>query len=188
MQELNFRPDLNHIALPPPGVPVYGTAPGAPSDEHPRPGISCGNQAGDNLRVFGARSNTPRPMGKRAGHGAARRTIRISGDMGLFKPSDSARGQDLYLCVSPSARRNVSPMRGDYRRIPHLPAKWDALAELRAIASDHLIPASRFMEEARIFRNKKLPCDALIFLVRLGKTVMARSPSMEAVFPDPRKR
>ena len=188
VQELNFRPDLNQIAFGCNGVPVYGMGPGA----HPmnRRGATdiMRNEAGDNLRVFGSRNPIPWLMGKGWGlyfHEPGGQ-FDLSGDMGLFKPSDSARGQDLYLCVSPTPAgllRQYAEITG----YPHLPAKWTL-----GFQQSHRTIDSReqIMEEARIFRDKKLPCDALIYLgtgfcPSGWNTGHGSFAFNEAVFPDP---
>ena len=188
VQELNFRPDLNQIGFGYNGAPVYGMGPGA----HPmnRRGATdiMRNGAGDNLRVFGSRNPIPWLMGKGWGlyfHEPGGQ-FDLSGDMGLFKPSDSARGQDLYLCVSPTPAgllRQYAEITG----YPHLPAKWTL-----GFQQSHRTIDSReqIMEEARIFRDKKLPCDALIYLgtgfcPSGWNTGHGSFAFNEAVFPDP---
>ena len=188
VQELNFRPDLNQIAFGCNGAPVYGMGPGAHPMNRRGATDNMRNGAGDNLRVFGSRNPIPWLMGK--GWGLYFREpggqFDLSGEMGLFKPSDSARGQDLYLCVSPTPAgllRQYAEITG----YPHLPAKWTF-----GFQQSHRTIDSReqIMEEARIFRDKKLPCDALIYLgtgfcPSGWNTGHGSFAFNEAVFPDP---
>jgi alpha-glucosidase (family GH31 glycosyl hydrolase) len=162
VQELNFRPDLNQIGFGYNDAPVYGMGPGV----HPmdRRGVkdAMRNGAGDDLRIFGARNPIPWLMGKGWGlyfHEPGGQ-FDLTGGAGIFKPSDVARGQDIYLCVEPTP----SGLLRQYAEItgyPHLPAKWTL-----GFQQSHRTLDSReqTLEEARTFRDKKLPCDALIYL------------------------
>jgi alpha-glucosidase/alpha-D-xyloside xylohydrolase len=188
VQELNFRPDLNQIGFGCNNAPVYGMGPGA----HPmdRRGVKdiMHNGAGDNLRIFGARNPIPWLMGKGWGlyfHEPGGQ-FDLSGDTGLFKPSESARGQDLYLCVSPTPAgllRQYAEITG----YPHLPAKWTL-----GFQQSHRTIDSReqLLTEARTFRDKKLPCDAVIYLgtgfcPSGWNTGHGSFVFNQAVFPDP---
>ncbi len=188
VQELNFRPDLNQIGFGYNHAPVYGMGPGA----HPmdRRGVKdiMRNGAGDNLRIFGARNPIPWLMGKGWGlyfHEPGGQ-FDLSGDMGLFKPSDVARGQDLYLCISPTPAgllRQYAEITG----FPHLPAKWT----LGFQQSHRTIDGrEQILDEARTFREKKLPCDAMIYLgtgfcPSGWNTGHGSFVFNEIVFPDP---
>jgi alpha-glucosidase (family GH31 glycosyl hydrolase) len=188
VQELNFRPDLNQISFNYNNAPVYGMGPGAhPMDRHGAKDIMR-NGAGDNLRVFGARNPIPWLMGKGWGlyfHEPGGQ-FDLSGDVGFFKPSDVARGQDLYLCVSPTPAgllRQYAEITG----YPHLPAKWTL-----GFQQSHRTIDSReqLLEEARTFREKKLPCDAVIYLgtgfcPSGWNTGHGSFAFNEAVFPNP---
>jgi alpha-glucosidase (family GH31 glycosyl hydrolase) len=162
VQELNFHPDLNQIGFSYNNSPVYGMGPGV----HPmdRRGVKdmMRNGAGDNLRVFGARNPIPWVMGKGWGiyfHEPGGQ-FDLSGDMGLFKPSDVARGQDLYLCIAPTPAELLRQY-AEVTGYPHLPAKWTL-----GFQQSHRTIDSReqILAEAHTFREKKLPCDALIYL------------------------
>jgi hypothetical protein len=153
VQEMNFRPDLNQIAFGYGNAPVYGMRPALiPWKDMMR------NGAGDNLRVLGARNPIPWLMGNGWGlyfHEPGG-VFDVSGDVRLFKPSDSPRGQDLFLWISPTPAgllRQYAEITG----YPQLPAKWTL-----GFRQSHRTIDSReqIMEEARIFRDKKLPCDA----------------------------
>jgi len=188
VQELNFRPDLNQIGFSYNNAPVYGMGPGAhPMDRRGTKDIMR-NGAGDNLRVFGARNPIPWVMGKGWGiyfHEPGGQ-FDLSGDVGLFKPSDSARGQDLYLCLSPTPAGLLCQY-AEITGFPHLPARWTL-----GFQQSHRTIDSReqVLNEARTFREKKLPCDALIYLGtgfcpsgwNIGHGSFAFN---EAVFPDP---
>jgi len=188
VQELTFRPDLNQISFGYNIAPVYGMGPGA----HPldRRGVKdiMRNGAGDNLRIFGARNPIPWLMGKGWGlyfHEPGGQ-FDLSGDTGIFKPSDVARGQDLYLCIAPTPAallRQYAEITG----YPHLPAKWTL-----GFQQSHRTLDSReqILTEARTFREKKLPCDAVIYLgtgfcPSGWNTGHGSFVFNETVFPDP---
>ncbi len=188
VQELTFRPDLNQIGFSYNNAPVYGMGPGA----HPmdRRGVkdTMRNGAGDNLRIFGARNPIPWLMGKGWGlyfHEPGGQ-FDLTADAGIFKPSDVARGQDLYLCISPTPAgllRQYAEITG----YPHLPAKWTLGFQQshRTIDSPEQI-----IDEAHTFREKKLPCDAVIYLgtgfcPSGWNTGHGSFVFNQAVFPDP---
>ena len=188
VQELIFRPDLNQIGFSYNNAPVYGMGPGA----HPmdRRGVkdTMRNGAGDNLRIFGARNPIPWLMGKGWGlyfHEPGGQ-FDLTADAGIFKPSDVARGQDLYLCISPTPAgllRQYAEITG----YPHLPAKWTLGFQQshRTIDSPEQI-----IDEAHTFREKKLPCDAVIYLgtgfcPSGWNTGHGSFVFNQAVFPDP---
>lgn len=188
VQELTFRPDVNQIGFSYNDAPVYGMGPGV----HPmdRRGVKdiMRNGAGDNLRVFGARNPIPWVMGDGWGiyfHEPGGQ-FDLSGEAGFFRPSDVARGQDLYLCVSPTPAgllRQYAEITG----YPHLPAKWTL-----GFQQSHRTIDSReqILNEAKTFREKKLPCDAMIYLgtgfcPSGWNTGHGSFAFNEAVFPDP---
>jgi alpha-glucosidase (family GH31 glycosyl hydrolase) len=162
IQQLTFRPDVNQIGFRYNDSPVYGMGPGV----HPmdRRGVKdiMRNGAGENLRIFGARNPIPWVMGKGFGiyfHEPGGQ-FDLTGDEGFFKPSDSARGQDLYLSVAASAAELLRQY-AEITGYPHLPAKWTL-----GFQQSHRTIDSReqILEEGKTFREKKLPCDAVIYL------------------------
>jgi alpha-glucosidase (family GH31 glycosyl hydrolase) len=188
VQELNFRPDLNQIGFGYNDAPVYGMGPGV----HPmdRRGVkdAMRNGAGDNLRIFGARNPIPWLMGKGWGlyfHEPGGQ-FDLSGDAGIFKPSDVARGQDVYLSVGPTPAALLQQY-AEITGYPHLPARWTL-----GFQQSHRTIDSReqIIEEAHQFRDKKLPCDALIYLgtgfcPSGWNTGHGSFMFNQAVFPDP---
>jgi alpha-glucosidase (family GH31 glycosyl hydrolase) len=188
IQELTFRPDINQINFRYNDAPVYGMGPGV----HPmdRRGVKdmMRNGSGDNLRVFGARNPIPWIMGKGFGlffHEPGG-MFDLSGDTGFFKPSDVARGQDLYLSVA----AQPADLLREYAEItgyPHLPAKWTF-----GFQQSHRTLDSReqLINEAKTFREKRLPCDAVIYLgtgfcPSGWNTGHGSFAFNEKVFPDP---
>jgi alpha-glucosidase (family GH31 glycosyl hydrolase) len=162
LQELTFHPERNEIGFSYANSPVYGMGPGA----HPldRRGVRdmMRNGAGDNLRIFGARNPIPWLMGKGWGlfiHEPGGQ-FDLTGDAGSFRPSDGARGQDLYLCVGETPAELLRQY-AEITGYPHLPAKW-----VLGFQQSHRTLDSReqIIEEAKTFREKKLPCDTVIYL------------------------
>ncbi len=188
VQELVFRPDLNQIGFGYGNAPVYGMGPGV----HPmdRRGVKdmMRNGAGDNLRIYGARNPIPWIMGNGWGlffHEPGGQ-FDLSGESGFFRPSDVARGQDVYLCVGDTPAELLRQY-AEITGYPHLPAKWTF-----GFQQSHRTLESReqVIGEAKTFREKKLPCDALIYLGtgfcpsgwNAGHGSFAFN---EKVFPDP---
>jgi alpha-glucosidase (family GH31 glycosyl hydrolase) len=188
VQELNFRPDLNQIGFGYNDSPVYGLGTGV----HPmdRRGVKdpMHNGAGDDLRIFGARNPIPWLMGNGWGlyfHEPGG-SFDLSGAAGIFVPSDVARGQDVYLCVAPTPA-GLLQQYAEITGYPHLPAKWTL-----GFQQSHRTLDSReqILEEARTFRDKKLPCDAVIYLgtgfcPSGWNTGHGSFVFNQAVFPDP---
>jgi alpha-glucosidase (family GH31 glycosyl hydrolase) len=188
IQELTFRPELNQIGFGYNDSPVYGMGPGV----HPmdRRGVKdpMRNGAGDNLRIFGARNPIPWVMGKGWGlyfHEPGGQ-VDLSGDAGLFKPSDVARGQDIFWAVA-SSPAELLRQYAEITGYPHLPAKWTF-----GFQQSHRTLDSReqILDEARTFREKKLPCDAMIYLgtgfcPSGWNTGHGSFAFNEQVFPDP---
>ena len=188
VQELTFRPDRNQIGFSYNNSPVYGMGPGVhPMDRRGGKDIMR-NGAGDNLRIFGARNPIPWLMGKGWGlyfHEPGGQ-FDLSGDTGTFRPSDVARGQDLYLCIADTPAELLRQY-AEITGYPHLPPKWTL-----GFQQSHRTLESRqqLLDEARTFRERKLPCDTLIYLgtgfcPSGWNTGHGSFVFNQAVFPDP---
>lgn len=190
IQELAFHPEHNQVLFQYGGAPVYGLGPGThPLDRRGTKDIMR-NGAGDNLRIFGARNPIPWLMSKGWGLFFHLPTgqFDLTGDIGIWHPSDVARAQDIFLVVGETPAellRGYAELTG----YPHLPARWTF-----GFQQSHRTLDSReqVLSEAATFREKKLPCDALIYLgtgfcpsgwnTGHGSFVFNRS-----VFPDPQQ-
>ena len=188
IQELTFQG--NQVLFQYGGAPVYGLGPGThPLDRRGTKDIMR-NGAGDNLRIFGARNPIPWLLGKGWGLYFHLPTgqFDLSGDAGVWHPSDVARAQDIFLVVGETPAellREYAELTG----YPHLPARWTL-----GFQQSHRTLDSReqILGEAATFREKKLPCDAVIYLgtgfspsgwnTGHGSFVFNR-----AVFPDPQQ-
>jgi alpha-glucosidase (family GH31 glycosyl hydrolase) len=190
VQELSISPQGDEVGFAYGGAPVYGLGPGS----HPldRRGIKdiMRDGAGENLRVYGARNPIPWLMGNGWGLYFHLPTGRfdLSGDAGVWHASDVARAQDIFLMVG----ETPAELLRDYAELtgyPHLPARWTL-----GFQQSHRTLDSReqILEEVRTYREKKLPCDAMIYLgtgfcpsgwnTGHGSFVFNR-----AVFPDPQE-
>jgi alpha-glucosidase/alpha-D-xyloside xylohydrolase len=190
IQELTFQAEMNHVAFQYGGAPVYGLGPGThPLDRRGTRDIMR-NGAGDNLRVFGARNPIPWLLGKGWGlyFHLPNGQFDLTGDSGIWRPSEGARAQDIFLVVGETPAellREYAELTG----YPHLPARWTL-----GFQQSHrtLDDRKQILDEAATFREKKLPCDALIYLgtgfcpsgwnTGHGSFVFNR-----AVFPDPQQ-
>ncbi len=188
IQTVEFHPDKNQVLFDYGGAAVYGLGPGT----HPldRRGTKdfMRNGAGDDLRIFGARNPIPWLMGKGWGLYFHLPTgqFDLSGEAGVWHPSDVARAQDIFLMVGESSAellREYAELTG----YPHLPARWAF-----GFQQSHRTLESRqqILEEARTFRDKRLPCDAVIYLgtgfcPSGWNTGHGSFVFNEKVFPDP---
>src|SRR5215469_4879542 len=162
VQELTFHPEHNQVLFQYGGAPVYGLGPGThPLDRRGTKDIMR-NGAGDNLRIFGARNPIPWLLGKGWGLYFHLPTgqFDLSGDTGIWHPSDVARAQDIFLVVGETPAellRQYAELTG----YPHLPARWTL-----GFQQSHrtLDDRKQTLDEAATFREKKLPCDAVIYL------------------------
>jgi alpha-glucosidase (family GH31 glycosyl hydrolase) len=162
VQELEFHPEVNQVRFQYGNAPVYGLGPGThPLDRRGTKDIMR-NGAGDDLRLFGARNPIPWLMGNGWGLYFHLPTgqFDLSGDAGVWHPSDVARAQDIFLVVGETPAdllREYAELTG----YPHLPARWTL-----GFQQSHRTLESRqqILDEARTFRKKQLPCDAMIYL------------------------
>lgn len=190
LQELTFRPEINQIDFSYGRVPVYGLGPGSHPLDRRGSKDMMHNGAGDNLDVFGARNPIPWLMGKNWGlyfHEPGG-IFDLTGDIGVFHPSDVARGQDLFLVIA-DTQAELLRQYAEITGYPHLPAKWTL-----GYQQSHRTLDSRgqIIEEAKTFRQKRLPCDTMIYLgtgfcPSGWNTGHGSFVFNESVFPDPEK-
>lgn len=162
-QDLTFDGGINRVMFAYGDAPVYGLGGGVHPLDRRGTKDSMRNGSGENLRIYGARTPIPWLVGA-SGWGLFFHepggTFDLTGDVGVFHPSDVARGQDFFLVLGD----NPAQLMHEWVALsghPHLPPKW-ALGYQQS----HRTLASReeVLKEAKTFREKKLPCDALIYL------------------------
>ena len=162
ISELTFRPDINQVQFTYGGAPVYGLGPGShPLDRRGTKDIMR-NGSGDDLRILGARNPIPWLMGKGWGlffHEPGG-TFDFTGETGVFHPSDVARSLDIFMVIADTPAELLKQY-AEITGYPHLPAKWTL-----GFQQSHRTLDSReqIIEEAKTFREKKLPCDTMIYL------------------------
>ena len=120
------------------------------------------------------------------------RTARSTSPAPRARFTPHAAGAALPLDSSSSRRAIPRSIMREYARITGLPEMPRAVdARLPAVAPHARRRATRSCGIARTFREKKLPCDALIYLgtgllpVRLEHATTASSPGNRQNFPDP---
>jgi alpha-glucosidase (family GH31 glycosyl hydrolase) len=163
LQELTFDAAANKILFLYGDAPVYGLGGGLHPLDRRGTKDAMRNGSGENLRIYGARTPIPWLIGA-SGWGLFFHepggTFDLTGDTGIFHPSDVARGQDIFLVLADTPVQLMREYAG-LTGYPHLPPKW-ALGYQQSHRT--LASRSEILDEAKTFREKKLPCDALIYL------------------------
>ena len=146
-------------------------------------------QIGQQLATFGARLPIPWLISPRGwglffhepwGH------FDLSGDVGVFKSEEAARAQDVFLLLGDSPAELLRQW-AELTGYPHFPPIW-ALGYQQSHRT--LAGREEVLQEAKMFRDKKLPCDALIYLgtgfcPSGWNTGQGSFTFNENVFPDP---
>lgn len=162
-QQISFDPDSTNIHFPVDG-PLFGLGEGAhPLDRRETREAAINGQVGPDTRTFGARVQIPWLMSL-SGWG-----VFIGQPLGAFECTQT---DFVFRPVEAYSTRNVFLLLGDgpaevlkeYARLtgfPHMPPRW-ALGYMQS----HRTLASReeVLNVAKTFREKKLPCDAVIYL------------------------
>jgi alpha-glucosidase (family GH31 glycosyl hydrolase) len=176
-------------------APMLGLGEGGPQfDRRGSVDKMRSGQGGYQLRTHGGRVPIPWIVG--AAPGAASWAIFFHQPYGSF---DFTRPQSRFLPASASlpidlfvvAARDPATIMAEYARLtghPELPPLWSL-----GYQQSHRTLASReeILEEARMFRAKKLPCDTMIYLgtgfcPSGWNTNNGEFEFNKAVFPDPR--
>jgi alpha-glucosidase/alpha-D-xyloside xylohydrolase len=190
LQELRFDAGTSQVSFRCGDGPVFGLGEGVhPLNRRGTTDAMRNGQHGEELQVYGARVPIPLLLGA-SGWGLFFHnplgTFDLTGDTGLFRSAESARGIDIFLMLGDSPAglmREWAELTG----YPHMPPLW-ALGYQQS----HRTLASRqeILAEAKTFREKQLPCDALIYLgtgfcPSGWNTGHGSFVFNEAVFPDP---
>jgi alpha-glucosidase/alpha-D-xyloside xylohydrolase len=114
-------------------------------------------------------------------------TFDLTGAQGVFRPGVAPEAQDIFLILN----RDPAVLLREFAELsgfPHLPPRWAF-----GYQQSHRTLSSReaVLEEVRTFREKKLPCDVMIFLGtgfapsgwNTGHASFAFNPR---IFPDPK--
>ncbi len=146
--------------------PLFGLGEGGPQLDRRGHAYPMDNgQAGPDLDVTGARMPIPWLIGS-AGWALffhqPSGSFDLTGAEGCFAPIDGQRlvPLDFFLTAAADPRLIMK----EYAKLtgfPHMPPVW-ALGYLQSHRT--LVSREEVLDEARTFRGKKLPCDALIYL------------------------
>ena len=190
-QELVFDVTMNRITFRYGDGPIYGLGGGLHPLDRRGTKDMMRNGSGENLRIYGARTPIPWLVGT-SGWGLffhePTGSFDLTGEVGVFHPSDVARGQDVFLTIGETPAELMQQW-AEISGYPHLPPTW-ALGYLQS----HRTLESRetVLQEAKTFREKRLPCDAMIYLgtgfcPSGWNTGHGSFEFNENVFPDPDK-
>jgi len=191
-QQLSLEPSTGAIHFSLGNGPLFGLGEGG----HPlnRRGTSDAMRNGQHspdLATFGARMPIPwiiggdaMPWGVFFAHPWG--TFDLTGDDGRFQPTEETPTRDIFVLLAETPAelmREWAELTGH----PHMPPLWSL-----GFQQSHrtLADRSSVLDEARLFREKKLPCDAMIYLGtgfcpsgwNTGHGSFTFNPS---VFPDP---
>jgi alpha-glucosidase/alpha-D-xyloside xylohydrolase len=164
IQRLNFDAATGKVSFDLQDAPVFGLGEGG--HQFDRRGVVDAMRNGqfkpDQL-LNGGRSPIPwllSPRGWALFFHHPMGTFDLTGSDGVFRPAEPAQPQDIILVVSNDPAvllREFAQLTG----MPHLPPIWSL-----GYQQSHRTLASReeVLGEAKTFREKKLPCDAMIYL------------------------
>lgn len=190
-QQIQFDTDTAAVRFALGDAPIFGLGEGLPSYDLRGGKDGMGNGQGTpHLRLDGSRVPIPWLMSA-AGWGIfvgqPSGSFDLSGPTGVFKPSEAFSTRNVYLVLGETPAevlRSYAELTG----FPHLPPLW-ALGYQQSHRT--LAGRDEVMEEARTFREKKLPCDTLIYLgtgfcPSGWNTGHGSFTFNENVFPDPK--
>ncbi|MGH9604826.1 MAG: TIM-barrel domain-containing protein [Terracidiphilus sp.] len=191
LQQIQFDTDSTAVRFGIGDAPLFGLGEGLPS--YDLRGAKYGMRNGEgtpHLDIDGARLPIPWLMSA-AGWGLfvgqPSGFFDLTGATGIFEPVEASSSRNVYLILGDTPAeilRGYAALTG----FPHLPPLWSL-----GYQQSHRTLASRdeVMSEARTFREKKLPCDTLIYLgtgfCPSGWNTGQGSFTYNAdVFPDPK--
>lgn len=192
IQEIAFHTAPSRIAFSCGNGPLYGLGQGAHAlDRRGTTDSMRSGQLDDDLRTYGAHVPIPwlmSPEGWGLFFHEPWGTFDLTGNPAIFKPDETARGIDLFLLVGDTPAKLMKQW-ANLTGYPHLPPMW-ALGYQQS----HRTLSNRedLLAEARTFRDKKLPCDALIYLgtgfcPSGWNTGHGSFDFNQSVFPDPQR-
>lgn len=163
-QEIQFDTDSTAIRFQIGNAPVFGLGEGLPTYDLRGARHTMRNGEGTpTLQVDGARLPIPwliSAAGWGLFIGQPSGVFDLSGDVGVFKSVEATSSRNVYIILGD---RPAEILRGyaELTGFPHLPPIWSF-----GYQQSHrtLSGKDEVMGEARTFRDKKLPCDTLIYL------------------------
>ena len=164
LQSLSFDSAPARISFFCGDVPLYGLGAGVhPFDRRGTQDAMQSGQLGDDLATFGAHLPIPwlmSPQGWGLFFHEPWGRFDLRGEVGIFKPDEAARSLDVFLLLGDTPPQLLQQW-AELTGYPHLPPIW-ALGYQQSHRT--LASSEEVLLEAKTFREKKLPCDALIYL------------------------
>ena len=163
-QEIRFDTDSTAVHFSIGAAPLFGFGEGVhPFDRRGTKEKMISGQQSPDLRTYGARVRIPWLIsadgwglfiGQPAGN------FDLSGDEGSFNPAEATSTRNVYLLLGDTPAEILHEY-AELTGFPHLPPLWAF-----GFQQSHRTLASKqeVMSIAKTFRDKKLPCDALIYL------------------------
>ena len=162
-QQIEFEPDSSSVVFPLDG-PIHGLGEGGkPFDRRGTSDELVNGEHSRDLQTWGARVRIPwifSPTGWGIFVGQPHGTFRFTDKQGRLYGTEATSTRNVFLCLGDAP----IDLLAEYAHLtgqPHLPARWTFGYQQshRTLASTEEI-----VSIAQTFRDKKLPCDALIYL------------------------
>jgi alpha-glucosidase/alpha-D-xyloside xylohydrolase len=190
-QQIQFDPDTAAVRFLIGNAPVFGLGEGLPRYDLRGARYPMENGQGTpTLRLDGSRVPIPwliSPAGWGLFVGLPSGSFDLSGSNGVFSPVEASATRNVYLILA-ATPEEIMRSYAELTGFPHLPPLWSL-----GYQQSHrtLAGKSEVMDEARTFREKKLPCDTLIYLgtgfcPSGWNTGHGSFTFNENVFPDPK--
>lgn len=162
-QEIQFDTDSTSVRFRLGNHPLFGLGEGLIGDRRNTKDAMRNGQSSPELRTTGSRVPIPwliSPEGWGIFVGLPLGTFDLTGDLGLVRSPVATSTRNVYLVLGDSPREVLHGY-AELTGFPHLPPLW-SLGYLQS----HRTLANRdeVMNIAKTFRDKKLPCDGLIYL------------------------
>ncbi|GAC1365046.1 MAG: hypothetical protein NVSMB3_13620 [Acidobacteriaceae bacterium] len=163
-QEIRFDTDSTNVNFRISDAPLFGLGEGVhPLDRRGTKDGMVNGQHSPDLAVYGSR--VPIPWLISAGGwgifvGLPQGSFDLSGEEGAFRASEATSTRNVFLILGDTPAELLREYAG-LTGFPHMPPRW-ALG----FQQSHRTLASKeeVLSEAKTFREKKLPCDAMIYL------------------------
>ena len=192
IQEIGFHSSPSRIVFSAGSGPLWGLGQGARKlDRRGTTSLMQSGQLGEDLGIYGAHLPIPwimSPDGWGIFFHEPWGSFDLTADPAIFHIEESARASDLFLIMGDTPAELMRQW-AELTGYPHLPPLW-ALGYQHS----HRTLASReeILSEAELFREKKLPCDAMIYLgtgfcPSGWNTGHGSFAFNQTVFPDPQK-
>src|SRR5215469_17028730 len=189
LQEIQFDTDSTSVRFRLGNRPLFGLGEGLTGDRRGTKDGMRNGQSSPELRTTGSRVPIPwliSPEGWGIFVGLPLGTFDLTGEMGVVSSPVATSRRNVYLILGDSPAEVLHGY-SDLTGFPHLPPLWSLgyLQSHRTLANREEV-----MAVAKTFRDKRLPCDGLIYLGtgfcpsgwNTGHGSFTFNP---AVFPDP---